>query len=91
MSARVQLLLSEEEKVRFQRAAQQQGLSLSAWLREAALERLAAERAPAGPSDRAALRAFFEACDQREEGAEPDWPQHLEVIASSRLRGASST
>lgn len=30
------------------------------------------------------LRAFFSACDCREEGREPDWQDHLAVIEASK-------
>ena len=38
------------------------------------------------------VEAFFRACDDREgRGVEPDWHEHLEVIAASRAGGASGT
>jgi hypothetical protein len=89
MSSRVQVILSDEEKARFQSEARRQGMSLSAWLRLAAIERLAA-RPATKLSEPSSLRAFFATCDRREEGQEPDWDQHLEVIQGSRGRGASS-
>ena len=30
------------------------------------------------------LRAFFSACDRREEGREPDWQDHLAVAEASK-------
>ena len=35
------------------------------------------------------LRAFFSACDRREEGREPDWQDHLAVIEASKRSGAA--
>jgi hypothetical protein len=90
MSSRVQVILTEEEKARFASEARRRGMSLSAWLRAAALERLTQSESEV-PRDASALRAFFEACDRREEGREPDWEQHLAVIEGSRARGASSS
>jgi len=37
------------------------------------------------------LRAFFEACDAREQGSEPDWDQHRKVIEESRAAGRAAT
>lgn len=38
------------------------------------------------------VEAFFRACDDREvPETEPDWHEHLEVIAASRAGGASGT
>jgi hypothetical protein len=88
---RVQVLLDDDDKARLQRQAQRDGVSLSAWLREAALARLAElqhDDRPAGPEE---LRAFFEQCDAREKGTEPDWDEHLEVMARSRRAGSSET
>jgi hypothetical protein len=90
MSSRVQVILSNEEKARLQREARRQGMSLSAWLRRAALERLAAGD-QGGLTTRADIQRFFEACDLRELGQEPDWEEHLQVIGRSRGQGASDT
>jgi hypothetical protein len=90
MSSRVQVILNNEEKARLQREARRQGMSLSAFLRQAALERLA-DGEEQGLTSRADLRRFFQACDARESGQEPDWDEHLQVIARSRGRGASDT
>lgn len=88
MSVRVQVILSLEEKTRLQQEARRAGMSLSAWIRQAALERPEAESQDLGSPSH--LHAFFAACDEREgEEREPDWAQHLEVIAESRRRGRS--
>ncbi|HUP25324.1 MAG TPA: hypothetical protein VNB06_20600 [Thermoanaerobaculia bacterium] len=34
-----------------------------------------------------ALRDFFAECDAREEGREPEWLEHLEVMTASKLEG----
>ena len=67
-------------------------MTLSAWLRAAARQRLAAgQRSDAfeTPED---LEAFFQGCDAIEgPDTEPEWSEHLAVIDESRRRGASST
>lgn len=89
MAVRVQVILDEQEKELFQREARREGLSLSAWLRSAGEERLQGRPASARLDTAEDLRAFFSACDQREEGREPDWNEHLEVMAASKRQGAS--
>ena len=85
MALRVQVLLDAEDRARFHRQAKRDGLSLSAWFREAALERLARQEESITLRTSDALDAFFTACDQREAGREPDWPEHLAVISRSRV------
>ena len=87
MAERVQVILGAEEKERLQQQSAREKTSLSAWIRRAALERLAAISAQHRLSSRAELRAFFSACDRRERGREPDWDEHLQVIERSRRPG----
>jgi hypothetical protein len=82
--------MDEIEREAFRRAAANDGLSLSDWLRRAARERLEQREAPA-LSSAEDLRAFFEACDRREQGVEPDWQEHRAVIEESKARGRSAT
>lgn len=90
MSTRVQVILSVEEKTRLQHEARRAGMSLSAWIRKAALERPERESDEFGSP--AHLHAFFAACDEREgQEPEPDWAQHLEVIRESQKRGLSQS
>jgi hypothetical protein len=91
MSIRVQVILSEPDWELFRHQASVEGLSLSAWFREAAHEWL--KKSHAGPSIRSVkdLQAFFEACDERESGQEPDWDEHLRVISQSKRAGDSGT
>jgi hypothetical protein len=91
MSERVQVLLEPEEKARLQRQAKVDGTSLSAWIREAAMARLAAGSVRETFRRPQQLRAFFRECAVREHGREPDWSEHEQVISSSRARGASGT
>lgn len=88
---RVQVILRPEEKVRLQRQAELEGVSLSAWLRQVALERLAEAAIKKRFSNGSELRAFFERCSEREHGTEPDWEIQREVMDQSRRSGASNT
>ena len=90
VSSRVQVVMDEVEREAFRRAAAREGLSLSDWLRRAARDRLAAAQPPELSSVED-LRAFFEACDAREEGVEPDWEQHRQIIEESTATGRTST
>lgn len=91
MGVRVQVVLNEHERDLFRRQAKADGLSLSAWLKRAGHDRLSAAHAMAGSKSVEDLQAFFARCDQREQGREPDWKQHLEVISRSRAEGLSDT
>ena len=87
---RVQVLLAEAEQEHFRQQAEREGLSLSAWLRQAGQERLRSRRGRRF-STRRDLRDFFRAIDAREKGREPDWEEHLSVIDRSRASGQSGT
>jgi hypothetical protein len=89
MTTRVQVLLEEDEKELFQRQARKEGVSLSAWFREAGKERLKSRPGRLEIETRDDLRAFFSACDTREEGREPDWQEHLETLERSKRSGAA--
>jgi hypothetical protein len=91
MAERVQVILKPEEKVRLQRQAEREGTSLSAWLRQVALDRLAQSAEGEELNTVARLRSFWEHCADIEEGQEPDWEQQRAVIARSRRSGASDT
>jgi len=88
---RVQVLMTPEEREAFRRMARGEGLSLSAWLRKAGLERLAAAGACERIEEPEQLDGFFRRCDARESGREPDWEDHLEVIRRSGRSGQSDT
>ena len=88
---RVQVLVEATEREAFRQVAEQEGKSLSGWLRESALDRLEAAKAAAKMTSAADLRKFFKACDLREKGREPDWEEHLMVIEESRKTGRSGT
>jgi len=87
MTSRIHLVLAEEEKALLERAARREGMSLSAWLREAAREKLKGS-GPPSLTTVSELEAFFAECDQREKGREPDWDAHRKVIEASKGAGA---
>ncbi len=90
--ARVQLVIPDEDRDRFVHQARREGMTLSAWLRAAARERLQ-ERQHAKPFQSPKdLEEFFRACDRLDgPETEPHWGQHLDLINQSRRRGASDT
>lgn len=90
MTTRVQVLLEPAEKARLERGAKHLGRSLSAFMREAALARLA-ELEAQKPFNKRDLRAFFRRCDKLEPGREPDWQEHLQVIEAAIRQGSSGT
>ena len=86
MTSRIHLVLAEEEKALLERAARREGKSLSAWLREAAREKLE-DSGPPSLSTVRELEDFFAGCDRGEEGQEPDWPAHRAVMDASKRQG----
>jgi hypothetical protein len=82
--------LDEAEKARLERGAKHLGRSLSAFMREAALDKLAELEARRRFTP-AELRAFFKQCGKLEQGREPSWDEHLQVIRGSILGGQSGT
>ncbi|MGH9461287.1 MAG: hypothetical protein ACRD1X_08710 [Vicinamibacteria bacterium] len=91
MSRRVQVILDEEDRELFREAAAREGVPLSAWLREAGREKLGAQERLRHVNTIKGLRAFFAACDRREEGVESDWEEHRSVIERSIRSGQSGT
>ncbi len=88
---RVQVLMEREEREEFRRLAQRRGMSLSSWLRQAGLDRMARDAGAVGIDSPEALRDFFATCDERESGVEPDWEEHKRVIEGSKRSGDSQT
>ena len=90
--ARVQLVMSDDDRERFVDQARREGLSLSAWLRAAARERLEARQSVKlfdSPQD---VEEFFRTCAALDgPETEPDWSEHLRVMSESRTRGAAGT
>ena len=88
--ARVQLVIPDEDRDRFVYQARKEGMTLSAWLRAAARERLQEQQRVKPFESVADIEAFFRWCDTLEDmGPEPDWEEHLAVINRSRSSGAA--
>lgn len=83
MSTRIHLVIGERERDAFRSRAAAEGLSLSEWLREAARERLERDQ-PMEIKTVADLDRFFAERTEVEQGNEPDWEQHLQVVDRSR-------
>jgi hypothetical protein len=88
---RINLVVDSEEKERYRRQAAREGRSLSEWLREAARARLESARRRRGLDTLDELRTFFQACDERETGREPDWAEQRQVIEESIRKGGAQT
>ncbi len=88
---RIHILLDESEKERYRRQAERVGMSLGAWLRQAARDKLAVEERRTQINTLQELRALFETCDVREGASEPDWNEHRRVIEASRRSGLAPT
>lgn len=98
---RVNISLSDEDLERFREQAKREGMSLSAWLRAAAKNRVAknggsgstlAWEPPEEERFRSVeeLRAFFRRVDERHgpnPEPEPDWVETKRLIEESKLRG----
>ncbi|MCY4501807.1 MAG: hypothetical protein OXE57_09635 [Alphaproteobacteria bacterium] len=90
--ARVQLLIPDDERERFADQARREGMTFSAWLRAAARARLEDSRRSRRFASQDEVEAFFRACDSGDgPETEPDWDEHLDVIAASRAGGESGT
>ena len=91
MTTRIQVIVEETEREAFRSVAEQEGMSLSAWLRQAGKDRLAAKTQQKSIRTVKDLRRFFKSCDMQSSGREPDWEEHKKVIARSRTSGATDT
>ena len=90
--ARVQLVIPDEDRDRFVHQARMEGMSLSAWLRAAARDRLEDRQYSELFKSPADLQEFFRMCDALEgPDVEPEWNEHLEVISESRRKGAAGS
>ena len=89
--ARVQLVMPDEDRQNFIAQARREGMTLSAWLRAAARERLEARknvRLFESPED---VEEFFRSCAALDgPETEPDWSDHLRVMNKSRERGVAT-
>lgn len=90
--ARVQIVIPDEDRERYAHQARREGLSLSAWLRAAASERLRRRQKIQPFRSPAEMEEFFRECDALDgPPSEPDWEEHLVAIDQSRRRGGSGT
>ena len=90
MSTRVQVVLDDQERAAFARRAAAEGVSLSAWLRDAGRQRLHSRPAPTLRSV-ADLGRFFDSLPEAGVGREPDWEEHLATMEASRREGLTPT
>ena len=90
--ARVQIVVSDEDRDRFVHQARREGMTLSAWLRAAARARLEERQQVQRFESPEDVREFFRACEAVEGPAsEPEWEEHLDVINASRVSGTTGT
>ena len=86
--ARVQLIIPDADREQFVRQARREGMTLSAWLRAAAHERLRTNGRSFGFENMEALEDFIAYCDSLPgPEREPDWEEHLAVLNESKTRG----
>ena len=77
--ARIQLVISDEDRDRYLYQARKEGMTLSAWLRAAARERLQKRQSAKPFQSPEELEEFFRACDRLEgPEPEPDWDEHVD-------------
>lgn len=89
MSTRVQVILDNEHKVLIEHQARREGLSLSAWIRRAALAQLEAQRRARRVDD---LESFFAEINSRpDEALEPDWEVVKAQLAEDKAAGDTGT
>ncbi len=88
---RLQILISPEARREFEAQARREGLSLSAWLRAAGEERVRQAQEKSHIRTREELERFFAERTAEEAAAEPEWPEHLEVMRASRSQPAGSS
>lgn len=87
MSVRVQVILDEKEVTRFKSQAMKESKSLSAWLRDAGKQRIEINQQQQRLTDPDSLKRFFQKCNERENGVEPDWEDHKRLILDSYQAG----
>jgi len=90
--ARVNLVISDDDRDRFMYQARREGMTLSAWLRRAARDRIEKARQAEPFESPEDVEEFFRVSDKAAgPGSEPDWKEHLEVIDRSRRYGLPDT
>ncbi len=87
MSVRVQVILDETDATRFKSQAMKESKSLSAWLRDVGKKTIEMERQQQRLTDPDSLKRFFQRCNERENGVEPDWEDQKKLILDSYQAG----
>ena len=87
MNVRLQVILKEDEAARFKSQAIKESKSLSAWLRDAGTKMLDLENRQSSLTHPDSLEKFFQECDKREQGVEPDWEDHKRLIVEGFQSG----
>ena len=86
------MLIPDEDRDRFVHQARREEMTLSAWMRTAARQRLEEQQRSKPFQSPAEVEAFFQRCDALEgTETETEWKQHLGVMDDSRKRGAANT
>ncbi len=86
--ARVQLVIPDEHRDRFLYQARKEGVTLSAWLRAAAHERLSRTQRTDPFESTQDVEEFFRECDALErDQKEPDWSEHRAVMSEAQPSG----
>ena len=88
--ATIQFEITEEDRERFAKQAEREGMALDAWLISVARRHSSQPTTPAGDQFRSVeeLRAFFrEIAANSGPRPEPDWEEHLRNIDDSRRQG----
>ena len=90
--ARVQLVMPDDDRELFVDQARREGMSLSAWLRAAARERLEKRHSVKQFESPEDVMEFFRSCAALDgPETEPDWEEHLRVMNESRGQGVART
>ncbi len=93
--ARIQMVLSDGDRERYMYHAKREEKSLSAWLREAAQEKIDKhtkdDQRPFASAEE--VRAFFRECDAMNEGYGPElnWEEYKKIIEDSKIEGLEIT
>ena len=86
------MIIPDEDRDRFAYHARLEVMSLSAWLRAAAEDRIERRERLKPFSSSGAVREFFQVHDDSGSGSrEPDWEEHLKTLGESKLVGSSGT
>ena len=87
MSVRVQVIIDDEEVTQFRSQAKKESKSLSAWLRDAGRKMIELNSRKQPLTTPNSLKKFFQECNDREKGVEPDWEEQKTLIVNSYQDG----